>query len=419
MQDRTKPAADGGAERADLSTTARVLGIVRSNGNTSRAEIARITGLSRSTVTLHVDRLLEHRLLLETGLASSTGGRRPYIIQFNKAAGYIGCIDLGSTTVGLGIANLGGEVVSERTYASDVQEGPEASLSRARDDIKALLDSSGLSEDRLQALCIGFPGPVECGTGRPVAPPLMSSWDRYPIREFLARDFECPVYVDNDANLMALGEQWTGLGHGIDNFLFVNVGTGIGCGIVCQGQLYRGADGCAGDIGHGEIENQSAVCRCGNIGCLEAVAAAPALVRMATEAAVREPGSKLAEHLAVHGKLMARDISYYAVQGDRSSVEIIKLSGQLIGHVLAGLANFFNPSLIILGGGVSQAGDPWLASIRHEVYRRSLPLASRNLVIQRSRLGGRAGLVGGAILATQQLLSETGLARVTAITGVK
>lgn len=400
---------DGHVPSSELSMTARVLNIIRNEHEVSRADIARILDCSRSVVVQQVGHLLSYGLIREVGVAASTGGRRARVLALNGNAGYIAGADLGATSIDVVITNLAGEILSYASAEADVSEGPERCLSQARDLIQSSLDSTHIPNEQLWAIGIGVPGPVEFKTGRPVAPPIMPGWDGYPVREYFAPDFACPVYVDNDVNLMALGEQWAGLGRGIENFLFIKVGTGIGCGIVCHGQLYRGSDGCAGDIGHIQVDGQTVICRCGNVGCLEAVAAAPAWVRMAHEAADRSP--LIADHLARQDTLTAQDVSDYAARGDHTCVEIIRQSARYIGHTLAGLVNFFNPSLIVIGGGVSRTGDVWLASIRQEIYRRSLPLGSRNLLVQRSQLRDRTGVVGAVAFAVQQLFSEAELSR--------
>src|SRR5437879_2498142 len=225
---------DGNAPSSELSMTARVLNIIRSEHEVSRADIARILDCSRSVVVQHVGYLLSYGLIREVGVAASTGGRRARVLALNGNAGYIAGADLGATSIDVAITNLAGEILSYTSAEADVSEGPERCLSQARDLIQSSLDSAHIPNKQLWAIGIGVPGPVEFKTGRPVAPPIMPGWDGYPVREYFAPDFACPVYVDNDVNLMALGEQWAGLGRGIENFLFVKVGTGIGCGIVCH-----------------------------------------------------------------------------------------------------------------------------------------------------------------------------------------
>jgi len=210
--------------------------------------------------------------------------------------------------------------------------------------------------------------------------------------------------VDNDVNLMALGEHWGGVGQGVDNMLFVKVGTGIGCGIIVGGDLYRGSQGSAGDIGHVRADPDGPVCTCGNVGCLEAMAAAPAIVREAERLAEREPGGALAA-LREAGGLDLRGVLRAAEFGDTGAVGIVRRSGRLIGETLATLVSVLNPSLIVIGGGVAYAaGHTLLAEVRSAVYRRSLPLATRNLPVVLSELGEDAGVVGAGVMAAEGVL---------------
>jgi predicted NBD/HSP70 family sugar kinase len=240
----------------------------------------------------------------------------------------------------------------------------------------------------------------------------MPGWDGYPVRERFA-SYGAPVWVDNDVNVLALGELNAGLGRGHENFVFVKIGTGIGAGIVVGGRLHRGAQGCAGDVGHIQVmeSERHVVCRCGNIGCLEAHAGGAALARDAVDAAREGRSQVLARLLASKGTLDARDVTYAASHGDPVSLEMLTEAGRALGGMLAGIVNFFNPSLVVIGGGVSAAGDHLLATIRESVYRRSLPLATRELVVQRSRLDGLGGVIGCAAMVTGELFAPRTLAR--------
>ena len=218
----------------------------------------------------------------------------------------------------------------------------------------------------------------------------MPGWDRYPVRDMLSREHGCPVVIDNDANTMAIGERYSGAAQSIDNLLFVKLGTGIGCGIVLNGDLYRGADGSAGDIGHIPVDDHGPICACGNAGCLEAFFAGGALARSATAAARAGASPALAARLA-----KARHLGGpAAVNGD--------IGGRRLGTVLAGLVNVMNPSMIVIGGGLAGLGPTLLTELRSIVYRRSLSVAAGNLPIVRSELGPRAGLVGSAVLASER-----------------
>jgi predicted NBD/HSP70 family sugar kinase len=229
----------------------------------------------------------------------------------------------------------------------------------------------------------------------------MPGWDRYPVRELLTREHGCPAVVDNDVNIMAVGERHGGVAHSVDNFLYVKIGTGIGCGIFLNGEVYRGSDGCAGDIGHIQVDPAGPVCTCGNHGCLEAMFSGAALAREATAAARSGVSPALAEKLAANGAVTATDVATGAVEGDVACIQLIRDGGRRVGTVLAGLVSFVNPSLIVIGGGLAQLGHIMLAEIRSVVYRRSLPLATGNLPLVLSELGPRAGVAGAALLASE------------------
>ena len=240
----------------------------------------------------------------------------------------------------------------------------------------------------------------------------MPGWDGYPIRERFAERFAAPVWVDNDVNVLALGEWRTGIAQGHDNVVVIKIGTGIGAGIISDGRLHRGAQGSAGDVGHIQVvDDASVICRCGNIGCLEALAGGAAIGRHGEAAALEGRSARLRAALDEHGELSAEDVARAAAFGDAVAVELLQSAGRRVGYMLASVVNFFNPSLIIIGGGVAQSGDQLLASIRETVYRRSLPLATRELLIQRSSLGLLGGVNGTSALVVDQLFARESIER--------
>jgi predicted NBD/HSP70 family sugar kinase len=203
---------------------------------------------------------------------------------------------------------------------------------------------------------------------------------------------------------MALGELNVGDGYGVDNFIWVKIGTGIGAGIISNGKIHRGNTGCAGDIGHICVDKQGPICRCGNIGCLEAMAAGPAIAARATQAAINGSSPLLRQIMGENdGILRSEDVNAACRAGDQAALENIRISGMMIGDVLAGLVNFFNPSHIFIGGGVANFGDQLLVSIRQGVLGRSLPLATRDLVINYSRMGAEVGTIGAIAMAREYL----------------
>jgi glucokinase-like ROK family protein len=378
--------------------------IRRSRRPISKAELVRVTNYSLATVTEHTEFLLQNNLALETERGPSTGGRKPRLLSFNAEAGYIVAIDLESTHVGVGITDLNCNIlVSESSNDIDVAAGPTAVLEHIKELIFTLLHKKGIDPSQVNGIGMGLPGPVEYSVGLPASLSIMPGWDRYPIRQFWAQYFGCPFYVDNNVHTMALGEHMLEHNAKIDNLIFLKIGNGIGAGIICKGQIYRGSTECAGDVGHIRI-GHDVLCYCGNRGCLEALAGGRAIAARAEQLAKDGQSEFLAAILAEKKKLTLADVRNAVKESDPIAVELMRECGTSIGNVLASLVNFFNPSLILIGGGVSQVGDVLLASIRQAVYQGSLPLSTRNLVIQHSLLGEHAGIVGAAVLTVNEIM---------------
>lgn len=400
----TTPAAERPASD-HVESLALVLGGVRAAGPTTRPELVRQLGLGRNIVSQRVAQLMDHGLLDEGRLAPSTGGRPSRELRFRSDAGFLLVAELGASHVQVGLSDLGGQLVAHHAEPCDIARGPDATLDRLESLFDELL-ADRPEAPRLWGVGAGLPGPVEFAKGRPVAPPIMPGWDGYPVRERLSARYQVPAWVDNDVNVMALGELRAGIGRQEENMMYVKVGTGIGAGLISRGRLHRGAQGAAGDIGHVSVlEDDTILCRCGNTGCLEAVAGGYALCRDGL-AAARSGHGPLAEVLATTGDVTVRDIIAAAHVGDAASLALLHRSGRLVGRVLAALVNFYNPSLIVVGGQVSWGEDVFLSELRRAVYGRSTALAARELRIRTSPLGNRAGLLGAAFLAADQLFSR-------------
>ncbi|MFE9045938.1 ROK family protein [Streptomyces sp. NPDC012421] len=381
---------------------ARLLRLLRDQGPHSRAQLGDLVDLSRSKLAVEVDRLLDTGLVVADGLAASRGGRRSHNIRLTPGLRFLG-VDIGATSVDVAVTNAELEVLGHRNHAMDVREGPVAVFEQVLTMVGELT-SLGLA-DGLDGAGIGVPGPVRFPEGVLVAPPIMPGWDGFPVREALSQDLGCPVMVDNDANLMALGEQHAGVARSVADFLYVKIGTGIGCGIVVGGEVHRGTTGSAGDIGHIQVDPDGRTCGCGNRGCLEAHFSGSALARDAEDAARTGGPPELAARLADQGRLSAADVAAAAAAGDPIALDLIRAGGDRVGQVIAGLVSFFNPALVVIGGGVTGLGHTLLASVRTQVYRRSLPLASRNLPIVLGELGSTAGVIGAARLISDHLFS--------------
>lgn len=378
---------------------ATLLRLLRDGGR-SRAELGDDVELSRSKLNLELDRLIEVGLVEQAGLAASRGGRRSGMVRLSPTIRFAG-IDIGATSIDVAVTNGELEILGHVSEQCDVRQGPARVLDRAMELLRKLREQRLFTQ--LNGAGVGVPGPVSFAEGVPVAPPIMPGWDRFPVRDMISQELGCPSKVDNDVNLMALGELHAGLARQVDDFLLIKFGTGVGCGIVVDGKIYRGVSGSAGDIGHMRVDDQGPVCTCGNTGCLEAYFSGAALAREAVRVAPRS--SYLTERLDVAGSLTAEDVAAAATLGDPVALQLIRDGGRQAGQVLAGLVSFFNPGLMIIAGGVARLGHVLLAEIRSVIYRRSLPLATGNLPIVLSELGDTAGVIGGARLISDHVFS--------------
>ena len=373
-----------------MNTPCELLSLIRAGTAVTRADLARHTGLARSTVAQRVGALLASGLVLEAGGSPSTGGRPATMLAFNEQAGVVLVADLGATHARLAVTDLAGRPLAERAGDLDIARGPDAVLTWVSARFDELLQKTGRAPEDVRGIGIGVPGPVEFDAGRPVNPPIMPGWDGYDIPGWFADRNGAPVLVDNDVNIMARGEHWV---HWRDtsHLLFVKVGTGIGCGIVADCHIHRGARGAAGDIGHIRATGEDVICACGNVGCLEAVAGGHALAMRLAASGVEASNS--------------RDVVRLVHEGNVSATQMVRAAGRTLGEVLAGTVNFFNPAVIVIGGDIAEAHAQLLAGVREGIFSRSLPLATRDLRIVPSRLGDRAGVTGAAITAIEQVLS--------------
>ncbi len=369
--------------------------LLRDGQPRTRAELASITGLSRSTVAARVDSLIALGLVGHVGDAVSTGGRPSTRIALLPDARLVLGVDIGASHAGVAVADLTGELLLHRREPIAVAEGPERVLDWVVETGHALIGELGRLPGDVIAVGIGLPGPVEFSTGRPINPPIMPGWDRFDVPGWFQQHWDVPVLVDNDVNISALGERdvaWPDAEH----LLYVKVATGIGAGVISGGLLQRGAQGIAGDIGHVQIARGAGVpCHCGNRGCLEAMASGPAIAR-----GLRERGIDIAG---------SRELVELAGRGDIEAVQAIRQAGRDIGEVLTACVSLINPSVIAIGGIIAQAGEHLIAGVREVVYARSMPLATEHLTIVQSQVGERAAVTGASMLAIHHALSPAAI----------
>jgi predicted NBD/HSP70 family sugar kinase len=367
-----------------------LLTLIRTGTATSRAALSRVTGLSRSTIAQRVDALIEAGYVREGRRGTSSGGRPPAVLEFDGSRKFVltAAIDPGQLVAG--VVNLAGDVVARRVCKLNVADGPAVVLPLVEAELRTLIADSQVDAPALSGLGVAVPAPVEYRTGRPIEPTIMPGWHDCPIREELKATFGLPVYVDNDANVMALAE-YRALEPDVGDMLYVRASDGIGAGLILNGRLYRGAVGAAGALGHTTVDGGTALCTCGNTGCVAAIASGHAIAWR-----LRDKG------LSTHS---AADVADVARQGrEQEAAERIREAGRDLGRVLAGVVNLLNPGSVVIGGELSEIRD-YLVGIQQEVYARALPLAAGQLRILGASLGRDAGIKGAAALVVEELLT--------------
>lgn len=365
--------------------------LLRDGEPRTRAELATATGLARSTIGIRLDSLLDLGLISPIGDGVSSGGRPPSQFALNPPARVVVGADLGATHATISVADLSGALLRTHREALPIAYGPERVLGRLVDETRRLIAETGHTEADLLAIGMGLPGPVEHDTGRPVNPPIMPGWDGFDVPAWIFDAFGVPALVDNDVNIMAIGEQARSFPD-VADLLFVKIATGIGAGIISGGLLQRGAQGSAGDIGHVRIQRGKGIaCQCGNFGCLEAVASGPAIANQ-----IREQGAEV-ENMS--------DVIDLVRRNDLKAIRAVRQAGRDIGEVLTMCVSLVNPSVIVLGGSVTGAGEHLLAGVREVVYQSSMPLATEHLSIVQSQNTQNVAVIGACILALQFALS--------------
>lgn len=374
-----------------MARTGDLFQLLRDGKARTRAELIALTGLARTTVAARIDALTALGFVGPAGEAASSGGRPPSRFVFNAGVKVVLAADVGATHASVAVTDLNGAILARHSGALDVSEGPESVLTWVIRNCRTLLEGIGRSEGDVAGVGIGLPGPVEHDTGRPVKPPIMPGWDGFDVAGYVRAELGTEVLVDNDVNIMAIGERHA-FWQDHQNLLFVKAATGIGAGIISSGQLQRGADGTSGDLGHVRVPNgEDVLCRCGNHGCLEALASGPALA-----AKLRAQGVDAASGTAVVD---------LAATGDVQAILALRQAGRDMGEVLAICVNLLNPSVIVVGGSLSRAGDQLLAGIRETVYGRSQPLATSRLRIEQSKAPVDAAIWGASRMVIEHVLS--------------
>lgn len=382
-----------------LEVQSELARLISTQPGIGRADIARLTGMARSTVSDHVQPLLDIGLLSEQRARYAGRGRPSVGLTLNARAGTVLVADIGITHVRLVVADLARHPLAEDAFTPDFTLPPQELLGEIVRRFELLLAQHQLLAVQIRTLVVGVASPVDFENGVSVRPPIMPGWDGFPIADWLRKRMGVTVLVDNDVNLMALGEARSRPPAG-SPLLFVKVASGIGCGIITRdGELHRGADGDAGDIGHIRVEKGANVtCACGNVGCIEAIASVPSIVRQIRLAKGADANEAI-------------ELSALIAAGDTLAIRLVREASAQIGEVVATLVNMFNPACIVLGGKLAHMSDDLLSGVRAAVYRRAPPLATRRLTIENSRVGREAGVLGGIALGVDSALSTSGLQR--------
>ncbi|MGI5340634.1 ROK family transcriptional regulator [Streptomyces sp. CA-181903] len=378
------PGSQSSLHRANLE---RVVRAVRRSGALTQAEIARTTGLSAATVSNIVRELKDNGTVEVT--PTSSGGRRARSVSLSGDAGIVVGVDFGHTHLRVAIGNLAHRVLAEEAEPLDVDASATQGLERAEHLVKTLIAATGIEPGKIVGVGLGVPGPID-ESGVLGSTAILPGWAGTNPRDELATRLDVPVHVDNDANLGALGELVWGAGRGAADLAYIKVASGVGAGLVINGQIYRGPGGTAGEIGHITLDESGPVCRCGNRGCLETFTAHRYVLPLL--------------HSAHGPDLTAPRMVRLARDGDAGCRRVIADVGRHIGSGVASLCNLLNPSRVVLGGDLAEAGELVLAPIRESVGRYAIPSAARQLEVVPGALGGRAEVLGALAL----VLSEMG-----------
>lgn len=376
---------------APPATAGEIFALVRDRDAETRAELGRITGLSRSAVASRVAALTELGLVIETEDTQSTGGRPPARLSFDIDAGVVLAAAIGRSRSQLGVFTLGGELLASDTVDQEIGVGPDELMPQITKRLQVLLEDSHRTGHRILGVGLSIPGTADTARGCSLDSPIMHGWDGVPLAPFFADTTSAPVFLDNDANAMVLAERRDNRDR-FQNALLVKASTGLGAGIVAGGALQRGSLGAAGEFGHTKTAAAAGVaCRCGDSGCLEAIAGGWALVR-----ALNEQGREVGH---------VRGVVDLAVSGDPEARRLIRDSGRHIGETLAGAVNLLNPEVLIIGGDMANAYDIFVAGLRETVYGNATALATKALTIQATTHGDLSGVIGSAALVLDQVLS--------------
>jgi len=379
-----------------------VLNVIRNYGPISRAEIAKRTKLSSTTISTLVDDLIEQEYLKEIGEGKSSGGRRPILLKFNPSSHFVIGVELEGRNISVAVTDLKINIINK--LVEEVKNTDESSVvDEIINLVQQVIERYRVKFEKIVGMGVGATGLVDTKRGI-IRQAVNLNWKDVPLKDLIEDRFdEIPIYIDNIANVAALGEKWSGVGEKAKNLIYIRIGTGIGAGIILNGTVYEGSNGNAGEIGHMTVEPNGPRCRCGNRGCLEVLASGSAIAKRAV-VEIFGGGDSLIKELANGSieKITAKVVAEAAREGDRLALEIWEEAGEYLGIAIANLINTYNPEIVIIGGGVAHAGKLLFEPIKRTVRKRALPGPGKIAKIVPSQLGDDVSIIGAAALVLEK-----------------
>lgn len=385
-----------------------VLDIIRTNGTIFKAEISRMTRLSIPTIMKLTDEFIQKGLIREVGKGESSGGKPPQLLEFVNDSFFIIGVDIGTNNIVSIVMDLAAHIIYKHSVPTGVKDSTDIVINRINASIEKTIEFSAINKNKILGIGIGMPGLLDNRMGKVLFSPDFG-WENVDLVGPIKQKFNIPIIMDNVTRAMAMGESWFGIGKGIKNFLCINLGYGIGSAVILEGDIYRGSSGSSGEFGHMTLEKNGPVCDCGNYGCLEALASANAISKKAR--LYLEKGEESSILKMVKGNLEAIDAKVVfdaARNKDKLALEIIHEATEYIGIAIASIINLLDPKLIILAGGVSNAGDILLDNIQRVVGRRQMKFAGIHTRMVISQLGADAAAIGAASFLLKRLIENGG-----------
>ncbi len=375
----------------------------------SQNKLAELTGFHLPTVTALIAELVEEGLALQTGYGESTGGRKPLLFKINPQSKLVIGVNVEGNSVTSVLLDLEGKVKEKHFISTNEQkrffQTKEELLKSISHSLKKIIGKT--NRKSIKGIGIGISGLVDRERGISIEFPRLENWNNVALGEMLNKEFSFPVFLNNGVNTATLAEKWWGKGRNSDNFLYLYLGLGIGMGVVINGQMYRGATGNLGELGHITVKEDGPICYCGNYGCLETFASEEALVNQAVNALEGARHSSILDLCQGEVKKITPHIIFEAAEkGDKLAHNIVEHTGECLGVAIASLVNLLNPGLIILGGTFAEAGDLILEPIKRTLKRRALARLGENLQLTFSELGAEGGAIGAGTLVLEEILKR-------------